>query len=43
MVDFETIKQALINHGYEDDIAAILAERIFDWGWEDIRDVLNKI
>ena len=43
MVDFDTIRQALIDNGFSDDTASMLAEKLIDWGWEDIRDVLNSL
>lgn len=43
MIDFDTIRQALIDKGFTDDTASMLAEKLYDWGWEDIRDVLNNL
>ena len=43
MVDFDTIRQALLDNGYADDTASMLAEKLIDWGWEDIRDILNNL
>lgn len=43
MVDFDTIRQALIDNGFNDDTASMLAEKLIDWEWEDIRDVINSL
>jgi hypothetical protein len=43
MTDYDKIKQGLIDAGFSEDTANRLAEVLFDWGWEEIRDVLNNI
>ena len=42
-MDFDKIRIALMDHGYADSTASMLAEKLTDWGWEDIRDILNLL
>ena len=37
------IKQALLDKGFSEDQANRIAEILYDYGWEEIRDVLNTL
>lgn len=40
---FEKIMNALIDRGYNEDSASRIAELIVDYGWSEIRDILNNL
>ena len=43
MDDFTKIRTALMENGFDDYPASMLAEHLSDWGWENIKEVLNSI
>lgn len=40
---YDKIKESLIERGYSEDTANRIAEVITDYGWMDIRDILNNL